>query len=237
MEFDIEIYNSQRPIDLADTSNLSSFDKIDGQPSAKRHEMHLCVFSDGTSEIEILEKVPTNPISILHQTLPATEPVVAKTIISGNTANYYDSSNVLLYSESTIPDDYSALIKMATDLTNNLPSQPPSLNEMIDTLEAHGYTVTTLQNDFLSISKLNTATSETTDVLFDTSIMRAVGVALLDSNNKVTIRTFYKYVPNTNDVKIEEMTVISFITSPTSNVKMADITNFHFHSFDIINNL
>jgi len=227
ISYEVETTILQRPVEEADTSNLSIFERIGNQPDVSRKSFSLCVYEDESLELEVNILTPTNPYTIPHQTLPNPSPSMKRMQVIDDTAYFYDENGNLLFQK---PSDISDLGEIA-NFINQYGATSYTMEEFVDSLTSHNISYNQLDSNFISVSE-NAPNNNTIVTIYSITLNRIVAISVYDINNELNQRIMYTYDDtDTTQIKPEILWQANYSYAPNSGVKLITESISKFNNF------
>jgi hypothetical protein len=196
--------------------NLSDLDLSSVNPSNEKQKVTMKLLDNGQVNMTIEDLDFKQKIKISHKILPDTSSKITKTVIIGNSANFYNKSGDLLSSENIPIPNQMELVNKIKKLGNNFSEE--DINETIATMQGQQFienldefinnpsnNIQVLEqgNSFItirmSLSDIDPRMTGTTVLLVDKNKSKLVGTRIYSEENKLLQSTLYGY--NKGEIK------------------------------------
>lgn len=234
----------------ADPTLLSDLDLAATNPSNEKQRVTMELMKSGQINMTIESLDFKEKIRIPHKTLPDPSPKIVKTVITGNSASFYDKNDKLLSTEKIPISNQIELVEKINKLGKNISQE--DINETIATMQGHKFVANleefianapsnniqisergnNLVTARMPLSKIDPRMSEDVVLLIDRNKNKLVGTRVYSANNKLLQSVLFAY--NKGRVKsLKAIRTSESISLPsgseTKMITLSKIENLQFN--------
>jgi len=238
---------TQRSFD-SDFSNLGDLDLSEINPRNEKQSVSMELLPDGQINMTIESLDWDKKTVIPHQVLPNPEPQIKKTVITHNTAYFYDKNGQLLATEHIDLPNFVKLANQIKEIGDNYTAE--QINKVISTLQGQSLAahwdeyiqnaaennvqITDRGNGLITISvpfgNLDPGMEETAVLLVDKIRNKLLGFRIYDTSNNLLQSVLFAY--NKGDIEyLKAIRVVQPFRLPSGNtinmITLYKIDNFH----------